>query len=207
VTGDENQAMSRISGCGQLASDQPRPGNCATPFRYDPRMRFVTPDRCLWPHADPRDLERWLTKVRQPEPPLGHGCILWIGAIETTAGYPRFQKGSGPTAEIVSGQRWSYQAATGIDPGERVIRHDCDIRICEHPHHHQPGTVADNVADTVARGRHANTSFGAPGRWVRFSLRLRDAVRTGDYTATAAMLATPEQLTFFNQPSTHAERP
>lgn len=50
--------------------------------------------------------------------------------------------------------RAAFQAATGIDPGEKLVCHSCDNPPCCNPAHLFLGTETDNVRDMLAKSRH-----------------------------------------------------
>lgn len=51
--------------------------------------------------------------------------------------------------------RHVYRLYHGMIPARMVVRHKCDNRECANPLHLELGTVAENVADRVSRGRSA----------------------------------------------------
>src|SRR5690606_42153315 len=61
-----------------------------------------------------------------PEP--NTGCWLWVGALGTGAGYPKFWDG----VQIRDGHRWAYEAFKG-DPHGYVVKHECDTPSCVNP--------------------------------------------------------------------------
>lgn len=73
---------------------------------------------------------------------LGH-CWEWTGAKKE--GYGIYSK--------CSVHRKSWEIHNGTIPIDKVIRHKCDNRACLNPTHLELGTVQDNIADKVARGR------------------------------------------------------
>lgn len=75
-------------------------------------------------------------------------CWPWLGSC-CNRGYGRFNFNS---------QRYfahvlSFQLHHGGVPTGHVIRHRCDNPPCVNPNHLESGTQADNVRDTVMRGR------------------------------------------------------
>lgn len=89
----------------------------------------------------------WLRAVVKSPP---DGCVLW--PFKTgRGGYPR-----------VSG-RSATHAALELDGRPRpvglVALHSCDVPLSVNPRHLRWGTMADNTADMLARGR---------GRWQRY---------------------------------------
>lgn len=76
-------------------------------------------------------------------------CWLWLGA-QTDNGYGlRWIDG-----KRVRAHRAAYQAATGTDPGDLMVCHKCDNRLCVRPDHLYLGTNTDNIGDMVRRRRH-----------------------------------------------------
>lgn len=76
------------------------------------------------------------------------GCWEWNGRLNGD-GYGVVKHFS----RYEGSHRWAYRAWVDEIPPGKVVRHDCDNRRCINPQHLQLGTQADNVADTVARGR------------------------------------------------------
>jgi hypothetical protein len=81
---------------------------------------------------------------------LGH-CWEWMGAKKE--GYGLYSK---RTCHRLS---WELHNGQTI-PDNTVVRHKCDNRACLNPEHLELGTVQDNIADKVARGR----ATGGSGR-------------------------------------------
>lgn len=144
----------------------------------------------VWSHAAPAALTRYIAKVRTVDV-ADVECWVWVGGIESTAGYGRFQAGPG---RVVAAHRWSWWAATGEwPPAHLVVRHACDVRCCVNPDHLSIGTAADNVADMVARHRGSNVSTGR-NRGLARSRSIREAAIAGDTTRLRALLVEPTQL-------------
>lgn len=86
------------------------------------------------------------------------GCWLWLGCCD--------QKGYGLVSlnrVTKRAHRVSYEAATGIAPGDLQVLHKCDTPCCINPDHLFLGTNQDNVADKVAKGRQASGDVVAMG--------------------------------------------
>jgi hypothetical protein len=145
--------MRGIKGSGGLCSVS----QCGRPHRrnglcdtHDSRLkRTGTTD-------DPKRLtlsERFWAKVNRSTP---ERCWLWTGAVNEH-GYgvlhPEGRR-SGPT---IKAHRLSL-ALSGVAVDGYVVRHSCDNPPCVNPAHLSIGTMAQNAADMVQRGRSARGS-------------------------------------------------
>jgi hypothetical protein len=72
--------------------------------------------------------------------------------------------------------RYMYELYKGAIPVGLLIRHTCDNRICINPDHLLVGTVADNVKDSIERGRHVKYMVKAVGKRVH---RRKKIIRLG----------------------------
>jgi len=81
----------------------------------------------------------------------GHG-MLWGGETNSD-GYGRFPVWRGGERIRLLAHRVSFKLATGKDPGQLVIRHQCDTPPCCTPDCFLAGTQADNVRDAIIRRR------------------------------------------------------
>jgi len=100
-----------------------------------------------------QDLRRFWQKVDRKS---DDECWLWT-AKATVRGYGQFKVG--PCAVLV--HRLSYEIANGPFSMVLIVLHECDTPLCVNPKHLRLGTVADNNADMVAKGR--SRSGAAPG--------------------------------------------
>lgn len=95
--------------------------------------------------AEGLDPSWWSTRVE-----LEAECIFWRGAKKQ--GYGQIYHGKWS----VSAHRVAYEEAVGPIPSGLVVLHACDNPPCVRPSHLSVGTVADNVHDCIAKGRHRN---------------------------------------------------
>jgi hypothetical protein len=104
-------------------------------------------------------IARFWAKVKRSD-----GCWLWTAATFKN-GYGMFAAGrfaNGKT-DTRYAHRVAYELCIGQIPGGLQIRHSCDTPACCNPDHLRLGTQADNIHDSVVRGRRAKQH---PGRWV-----------------------------------------
>ncbi len=76
-------------------------------------------------------------------------CWIWPGGKSST-GYGMMQVGS----KRYKVHRLMYWIYNGVYPGEKLVRHTCDNRLCFNPNHLILGTHTDNINDMVKRKRH-----------------------------------------------------
>ncbi len=94
---------------------------------------------------DEKFIARFWSKVERKGPTE---CWPWRG--------PRHHFGHGKSASRGPWQRAhrvAYTLCVGPVPEGLCVRHRCDNPPCCNPAHLEPGTLADNVADCVSRGR------------------------------------------------------
>jgi HNH endonuclease len=90
-------------------------------------------------------LERLLGRC-EPEP--NSGCWLYLGG-RNSDGYGSFYL----NGQTVKTHRFAWEEMRGPIPSGLWVLHKCDVRHCCNPDHLYLGTIAENTADWVRRGR------------------------------------------------------
>lgn len=83
-------------------------------------------------------------------------CWLWTAGKDKD-GYGKFtvQRPDGSGQRHVRAHTFAWERAHGPVPAGMVLMHRCDTPACVRVDHLRLGTVAENVADRVAKGRSA----------------------------------------------------
>lgn len=139
-----------------------------------------------YPKFTARDQVRWNKKINASavdQLARPDDCVLWT-AGKNTRGYGVFR-----LVTTLLAHRVAYVQAHGQIPDEALVLHACDTRSCVNPRHLSIGTVADNSADMVARGRFADQRGERNGRakldWPKVD-EIRKRLKTGETGAALA---------------------
>ena len=134
--------------CGQLFERMPcealRARACS------PHCRGVLANRARTPY--PPVAERFWEKVdKTPGQGPDGDCWIWNGSSRSR-GYGQCKM----NGKLVGVHKVSYLINKGSIPEGLCVLHKCDIRSCVRPEHLWLGTVAENNADKIAKGRARN---------------------------------------------------
>ena len=100
------------------------------------------------PPLSPGDLRRYWDKVKKGSK---DECWPWIPSLKNNQ-HGRIGM-DGRSGQNFLAHRIGYFIGTGVDPIKGKLRHTCDYPPCQNPRHLIIGTQAQNVADTITRGR------------------------------------------------------
>jgi hypothetical protein len=102
-------------------------------------------------------------------------CWLWNDG-KSHAKYGNICDRLGPVRNV-SVHRLAYELAYGPIPAEMNVLHKCDVRNCVNPEHLFLGSLADNNADCMAKGR-AGVQIGKqPMVKQEYRKKVSDAIR------------------------------
>ena len=106
--------------------------------------------------------ERFWEKVHK-----GDGCWEWT-AYRSADGYGMIGRERGDGVERA--HRLSWELHFGPIPSGTAVLHRCDNPPCVRPSHLFLGTQTENVADSVAKGRHRSpVHYGERHHWARLT--------------------------------------
>lgn len=135
------------STCSIEGCERPRRARGWCMWHYDRNRRFGDPTAKS--HRDPNNTLEDFLELYTPKDLPADVCWDWTGSCDDK-GYGRFKlRGAFNFAH-----RASYTVHVGPIADGLFIRHDCDRPVCVNPAHLQPGTQAQNVEDSILRGRH-----------------------------------------------------
>ena len=115
---------------------------------------MAAPNR-IPPFITPQDIQRFWSKVDKTP---GHGpdgdCWQWQPRV-SGQGYGSLTIRKDSAVRVVLAQRLAYFLRFGQWPADMCVLHKCDNRRCCNPAHLQLGSLAENIADMVAKDRQA----------------------------------------------------
>lgn len=132
---------------------------CSNQCKYAAQTDHITPET-FWARVDKNG------PVPEHRPELGP-CWIWTGPLNDR-GYALARDGR----TYYRASRVAYEMVVG-PMGDLLACHHCDNPACVRPDHLFPGTIQDNHADMVAKGRIAQGDRHGTHRAARPALRGR----------------------------------
>lgn len=105
-----------------------------------------------------KDIRRFYTYVNIGKP---DECWEWTGGTACGRGLFYFDR------HQTTATRFIFWFTTGIWPGDLLICHSCDNRLCVNPKHLFLGTAKDNAIDAARKGHMAKRLVEAEVREIR----------------------------------------
>lgn len=96
------------------------------------------------------DIQNAFARIKQRIEVQPNGCWKWLGTVSKDM-YGHIRVGE----KVMATHRVAYMAVHGAIPRGKVMRHQCDNRMCCNPDHVIPGDHEDNTQDIVDRNRQA----------------------------------------------------
>jgi len=138
---------------------------CGTPFQNGCPTSYRCSTKCRF-NAITKDVEK------------GDGCWIWPGT-KIRCGYGTFRIDRNKRAGLVHRISWEYHHGMKVPTGMWVL-HRCDNRSCFNPSHLFLGTVKDNAADMIAKGREARGEQNGKSKLTDARVRvIRQCIKRG----------------------------
>jgi hypothetical protein len=123
----------------------------------------------IYPRPSGSTIAERLDYYSMPEP--NSGCLLWVGGTFHDFGYGQLKVDGRPTCVHVL----QWVRFNGPVPAGGYVCHKCDVPECIEPKHLFLGTMAANMADMRAKGRHTH---GERHAFAKLTASVIPAIRT-----------------------------